>query len=43
VPPPGRPDTARPAPRPAKPIGGLSLFFSVLWERIKRSLGRGKD
>src|SRR3954454_7948129 len=24
------------APEPAKPIHGISLFFSVLWERIKR-------
>jgi uncharacterized protein len=25
----------------AKPVGGISLFFSVLWERIKRLFGRG--
>jgi uncharacterized protein len=25
-----------PAPAPAKPVGGFSLFFSVLWERIKK-------
>jgi carbon monoxide dehydrogenase subunit G len=37
---------APPAPqRPpvqAKPVKGLSLFFSVLWERIKRLFGRGE-
>jgi uncharacterized protein len=35
---------AAPAPAPApapKPVGGISLFFSVLWERIKRLFGRG--
>src|SRR4051794_18206822 len=38
----------RPAPRPftppapAKPIRGISLFFSVLWERIRRLFGRGR-
>ena len=26
---------------PAKPVNGLSLFFSVLLERIKRLFGRG--
>jgi uncharacterized protein len=39
--------TARPAPPPpppaqpqaAKPVGGIGLFFSVLWERIRRRLG----
>ena len=40
-------DTARsPAPRgaqvpQAKPVKGLSLLLSVLWERIKRLFGRG--
>jgi uncharacterized protein len=29
------------APPPAAPIKGISLFFSVLWERIKRLFGRG--
>jgi carbon monoxide dehydrogenase subunit G len=29
-----------PAPQSAKPVQGLSLFFSVLWERIRRLLGR---
>jgi carbon monoxide dehydrogenase subunit G len=26
----------------AKPIGGVSLFFAVLWQRIKRLLGGGR-
>jgi len=29
-----------PTPQPAAPIKGFSLFFSVLWERIKRLFGR---
>jgi carbon monoxide dehydrogenase subunit G len=30
----------RPAPQPAaKPVGGIGLFFSVLWERIRRRFG----
>jgi uncharacterized protein len=33
---PPRPAAVRPAPQPAKPIKGFSLFFSVLWERIRR-------
>ena len=38
--------TARPAPPPAqpqaaKPVGGIGLFFSVLWERIKKRWSRG--
>jgi uncharacterized protein len=32
----------RPAPQPAKPVHGISLFFSVLWERIKRVFSRNK-
>ncbi len=41
--------SARPAPPPppapappqaAKPVGGISLFFSVLWERVRRRFGR---
>jgi carbon monoxide dehydrogenase subunit G len=38
----------RPAPKPftppapARPIRGISLFFSVLWERILRLFGRGR-
>jgi hypothetical protein len=36
------PPAARPftPPEPAKPIKGISLFFSVLWERIRRLFGR---
>jgi uncharacterized protein len=41
--------TARPAPPPptaqpqaAKPVGGIGLFFSVLWERIRRRFGRSR-
>jgi uncharacterized protein len=34
--------TATPAPE-SKPVGGISLFFSVLWERIKRLFGRGSS
>ena len=43
APPPPSPATPPPAqPRtPAKPVNGLSLFFSVLLERIKRLFGRG--
>jgi carbon monoxide dehydrogenase subunit G len=40
------PATARPAPPPppaqpegAKPVGGIGLFLSVLWERIRRRFG----
>jgi uncharacterized protein len=32
---------ARPAPRRAKPVGGLSLLFRVLVDRLKRLFGRG--
>lgn len=28
------------APAPAKPVSGISLFFAVLWERIRRLFGR---
>ena len=31
-----------PPPAQAPPVKGLSLFFSVLWERIKRLFGGGK-
>jgi carbon monoxide dehydrogenase subunit G len=42
APPPPSPATPPPPPRaPAKPVNGLSLFFSVLLERIKRLFGRG--
>jgi len=43
--------TARPAPpsppppaqpQGAKPVGGIGLFFSVLWERIRRRFGRAR-
>ncbi len=29
-------------PQAAKPVGGIGLFFSVLWERIRRRFGRGR-
>jgi hypothetical protein len=38
---PAPPAPQRPAAAPAKPVKGLSLFFSVLWERIKRLFSRG--
>jgi carbon monoxide dehydrogenase subunit G len=28
------------SPQAAKPVGGFGLFFSVLWERIRRRFGR---
>jgi carbon monoxide dehydrogenase subunit G len=36
------PPTAAPRPsaQPAKPVQGFSLFFGVLWDRIKRFFGR---
>jgi uncharacterized protein len=34
---PGAPPPSTPAP--AKPVNGLSLFFGVLWERIRRLFG----
>jgi uncharacterized protein len=41
------PSPATPPPPPpqpaAKPVNGIALFFSVLWERIKRLFGGGKD
>jgi hypothetical protein len=44
IPPPSRADRPEaPAGQPAKPISGFSLFFSVLWERIKRVFSRGKS
>jgi len=45
------PATARPAPPPpppaqpqaaAKPVGGIGLFLSVLWERIRRRFGSSR-
>jgi uncharacterized protein len=39
---PAAPAPPQPAPpAPAAPVKGLSLFFGVLWERIKRLFGRG--
>ena len=42
----GTPSAAppRPAqpPEAAKPVGGIGLFFSVLWERIRRRFGRSR-
>jgi uncharacterized protein len=37
-PPPQRPPA--PPPQAAKPVGGIGLFLSVLWERIRRRFGR---
>lgn len=34
------PATPPPPPQPAKPVHGISLFFSVLWERIQRFFRR---
>jgi carbon monoxide dehydrogenase subunit G len=31
-----------PPPAVAKPVGGIGLFFSVLWERIRRRFGRAR-
>jgi uncharacterized protein len=39
--PPAATQAARPAPRQAKPVGGLSLLFRVLLDRLKRLFGRG--
>jgi hypothetical protein len=38
-----RPAPAPPAapPQAARPVNALSLFFSVLWDRIKRLFGAG--
>ena len=43
APPPPSPSTPPPAATPpgAAPVRGFSLFFSVLWERIKRLFSRG--
>jgi carbon monoxide dehydrogenase subunit G len=42
-PPSSRPPTPPPAqPQAAKPVGGIGLFFSVLWERIRRRFGRAR-
>jgi uncharacterized protein len=38
------PPTPPPAqPQAAKPVGGIGLFFSVLWERIRRRFGRSRS
>jgi uncharacterized protein len=38
-----RPPSPPPAqPQAAKPVGGIGLFFSVLWERIRRRFGRAR-
>jgi carbon monoxide dehydrogenase subunit G len=41
IPPPSRAPAA--PPQQAKPVKGLSLFFSVLWERIRRALRRKRS
>jgi carbon monoxide dehydrogenase subunit G len=42
-PPGGAPATrpAAPAPAAAKPVNALSLFFAILWDRVKRLFRRG--
>jgi carbon monoxide dehydrogenase subunit G len=37
---PPRPSPPPAQPQAAKPVGGIGLFFSVLWERIRRRFGR---
>jgi carbon monoxide dehydrogenase subunit G len=39
--PPSTPPPAATAPTPAAPVKGFSLFFSVLWERIRGLFRRG--
>jgi len=41
-PPAPRPSPLPAQPQAAKPVGGIGLFFSVLWERIRRRFGRGR-
>ena len=41
-PPPPRPSPPPAQPQAAKPVGGIGLFFSVLWERIRRRFGRAR-
>ncbi len=36
------PPPPSPPPAAAKPVGGFGLFFSVLWERIRRRFGRAR-
>ena len=38
-----QPQTAVSPPTAAKPVNALSLFFSVLWDRIKRLFGGGRS
>jgi carbon monoxide dehydrogenase subunit G len=40
APPPPPPPPPPAQPQAAKPVGGFGLFFSVLWERIRRRFGR---
>jgi uncharacterized protein len=40
APAPSTPPPSSPPPAPAEPLKGGSLFFSVLWERIKRLFSR---
>ena len=40
APPPPPPPPPPAQPEAAKPVGGIGLFFSVLWERIRRRFGR---
>ncbi len=37
------PAPAAAPPAPAKPVNALSLFFAVLWDRIKRLFGGGRS
>ncbi len=37
------PTSPTPAPPPAAPVKGFSLMASVLWERVRRLLGRGRS
>jgi uncharacterized protein len=39
---PPRPSPPPAQPQAAKPVGGIGLFFSVLWERIRRRFGRAR-
>jgi carbon monoxide dehydrogenase subunit G len=43
APPAPKPAPPRAAPAPAKPIKGISLLLSVLWDRVKRLFGRGEQ
>jgi carbon monoxide dehydrogenase subunit G len=39
---PSAPPTPPPPQPAAKPVGGIGLFFSVLWERIRKRFGRSR-